>query len=508
MDKVTKELTKQITSLEDQFGSVNRKLISELTKILSKNMSITNGRVLIDENLDIIAGLDNMLEEAFQKSGYYSVLTDSVLQSKENAQLVFDFASGNIANLGMIDNKTINGLIQMQWDGIKTVPVQIKENLKNGIYQSILSGRPFSSIVDSIQKQSDQLVNRTLTQVRTFKREFAQTIENETAKQIGFGENKDDIWEYLGAPLQDNSHPECVLAVEKQYFTNQEKEDFENGVGEIPHSEPRWNCQHRFVMTNLTYKEAFGESKAEVPEFKTKKEIESYLKENYTKGKEYIEPNRFRFSGRAESNIGKFDLKKLNIEQSIRLQRLIDESNSVADELNIPRIRGVKGATGGRGAAADMGDGIVGFNNRSFLRINNEQKVSKESLGEYFKKVKDQIGYSRPTVASDYFITDSMKVAETRFWHEFGHHIHQQRYRDTFIGGRNYTSYEIKIRKLYSELKKKGLSVDRGSWKKLMPTSYCQNAEEWFAECYSMHKMGLDNLLAKDILDFFKEEGL
>jgi uncharacterized protein YukE len=159
------------------------------------------------------------------------------------------------------DNNSLNAMIQMQYLGIETVQAQAVDAIKSATITYINTPTTIDKLLQDLQGRIDQLEAHTKTQLNTFYREYSQTLENQIAEQIGFGENKDDIWEYSGAPLQDNSHDECVWALtQKQgapYFTNEEKIAFESG-GLYSHSEPRWNCQHDFVMTNLTYAEAFG----------------------------------------------------------------------------------------------------------------------------------------------------------------------------------------------------------------------------------------------------------
>jgi len=122
-------------------------------------------------------------------------------------------------------------------------------------------------------------------------------------------------------------------------------------------------------------------------------------------------------------------------------------------------------------------------------------------------KLSKQAGW-QPAVVGEHFIDnvdDLFAYNQDTFWHEFGHHIHQQ-INTTNISeykGRPWTPMEIKIRDLYRDL------LDRLDPDVMFPSKYSKkNFKEWFAESYSAHKMGRDDLVAAEFLDFLKDEGL
>ena len=152
----------------------------------------------------------------------------------------------------------------MTYEGMQNLGEQTLPAIHNAITQSVINGSTITQMTNQISGKLGKFEQYAKTYIVTAKREFIQKTENYVAEKINFGSEKDDIWEYIGAPLQDNSHPECVWALEQKenapYFTNAEKEEFESGGG-YPHTEPRWNCQHNFMITDMTYAEAFGEDK-------------------------------------------------------------------------------------------------------------------------------------------------------------------------------------------------------------------------------------------------------
>jgi hypothetical protein len=286
------------TNLERDLDSV----IKTLQKTVDKYVLSLTDKIDLKTELKMteINAMVDGLYQALEQSGYNTTVMKSLADlQKTNAKYLADIKAripaSAIESFSKFDQKSLNGLIKMQWLGIETVQAQSIDAIKQAVIQHIITPSSTASLISQVESKIDQLRNHTLAQINTFYREYGQQLENQVAEQIGFGEDKDDIWVYTGAPLQENSHKECIWALREKdgafgddmnaYFTDAEKEEFEAG-GLYEHTEPRWNCQHRFQITNVTKAEAFGvdpervETKS-INEMTTTKEIEDYFKEKH-----------------------------------------------------------------------------------------------------------------------------------------------------------------------------------------------------------------------------------
>ncbi len=114
-------------------------------------------------------------------------------------------------------------------------------------------------------------------------------------------------------------------------------------------------------------------------------------------------------------------------------------------------------------------------------------------------------------------------VGDSTFWHEFGHHVHQQKgvkTWDDYMGtaGNDWESFfEVKVEKLKTKLDRKyggrvgkyDYEQGRGPNIKHYPTEYSwDNAHEWFAENYGLHRTGHDDLLSPEFLQFLIDENI
>jgi hypothetical protein len=166
----------------------------------------------------------------------------------------------SITDLSGFDTQTIRSIQAMDYGKLQGVAEKFIAGVGDKFVNSVATGQQFSTLLDETVKQAERFKNEALTQINTMQNVFRQNLEDKLAEEIGF--DNTNVWIYMGAPLQANSHKECIWALTQKaaapYFTNEEKEEFERGGGPltIVHGEPRWNCQHNFFMTSLTLKEA------------------------------------------------------------------------------------------------------------------------------------------------------------------------------------------------------------------------------------------------------------
>lgn len=189
-----------------------------------------------------------------------------------------------------------------------------------------------------------------------------------------------------------------------------------------------------------------------------------------------------KFSGSSQQ-IGKlvfdndFDEKDFGI-----IEALFQELDDLAVKYDVPKLRGINTAPG---VVANMGDGILGLNSKYNHLPNVSRDFSKWKFG-------DSPGL-RPFTADSYF-TDKLDKLRTTFYHEFAHHIHQQKF------NKSYADYLIPT----IEKKLKGKRIkNRGS------TRYSdKNPKEWFAENFCLYEMGKTELVDPRFIEFLKENVL
>ena len=262
---------KSFIQSEEEFKKNLKSVLSELEKEINAivNGLPRSGKLFNLQKIDM-AQITQDMYSALEKSGYNELIQETLLKSKDDIAKQLGFMAKALpdtkAVLGHLDDTTINSFLKMGYVGLETVPAELVEKVKNTVYQAAILGKSSGQLVSELEAKLSQFGGHAQAQVNTFRREFIQKSEEHIAEQVGFGDDVNDIWEYVGAPIQTNSHPECVWAVEKRYFTNEEKIDFQNGGG-YPHTEPRWNCQHIFQISNVTYKEAFGKEPEEKIDF-------------------------------------------------------------------------------------------------------------------------------------------------------------------------------------------------------------------------------------------------
>lgn len=243
----------------------------------------------------------------------------------------------------------------------------------------------------------------------------------------------------------------------------------------------------------------------------------------------------------------KLSYSGLKVETANAVNRGLHEVDQVAEKLGLPALRGVNTAAGK--AAASMGDGILAvskYNNRYFEKqiskpeaiqlyqgqIKSKQKAIErvtespsysensrkrviagyqqdvENIKGKIKQLNDGVPVEvvqnppskwtpgsnepKPFTTDAYFPFPADKF-KTTIWHEFGHHIHQQ------LNVKNGNDFlrpplEMKLEELY------------GKTGKIFPTRYsATNPKEWFAESYSLYRMGRSDLVDQNLLQLIRQ---
>ena len=253
---IYKDLEKQVEIFEEELKRMQSGILRDLENYVNSTFKTKNGKYILDEGTDLTVDMTAKLQEVLAENGYYETV---------NEQL-FDFNQEILANrLGEFPRiapdfatEQLDALLRANFETLSGVSANTGNNLKRLLINSLVQNESVSQLA---QKFSDELeknlINHSATLMRTSRRMYYQEIENVIAESI----DDEIIWVYAGAPLQGNSHQECIWALTAKphtpYFTQAEKEEFEAGTlpAGLDRSAVRYNCQHYFQITSLTRKE-------------------------------------------------------------------------------------------------------------------------------------------------------------------------------------------------------------------------------------------------------------
>ena len=231
--------------LEKILDNVSKRLFIDLGREL-QNLNIKNGKILNNStNINYILSMTDRFEDILVKSGMEELLKEYA----NTTQIVYNGVKEKIiANTGEVlltskSNDYFKALIRADLTKIKglasTSLERIREIfLESSIYEmsdKVLKERIFKSI-------EKNMVNYSKTYMETARGLFIQKSIDQQFKEIEENGDEDDyLYEYVGA--DDNKvRPICRKGLNKKFFTNQEKEEFELKYG------IRYNCRHSFVL--------------------------------------------------------------------------------------------------------------------------------------------------------------------------------------------------------------------------------------------------------------------
>lgn len=254
----------QLKAFERNMKEVTRILSTQISEMVSGNLKLMKGKFEISpDNMNNVLEIANDLINTLQGSGYNDLISESLLQQRRMiTERLKEFRSGYIGErLGEFNTETLDSLLQMQNSELLDIGADAINKVKSILIQQVTIGgslKEFSALL--AKTLDDRLSGYAETYLRTAKGQYQQMIEDQIAEQIGF----DGIWEYTPSDLMDNSHEECIWALEQKahspYFTAEEKDAFQAGTAYAGQpSPPRWNCRHRFDMTDLTMEEYLKE---------------------------------------------------------------------------------------------------------------------------------------------------------------------------------------------------------------------------------------------------------
>ena len=261
---------KQLTLFEKNLKGVMTDLEKKIEAIILSFKNEGGKFIYTPREISRTLSIEKQLEKAVRDSGYIDLIDEMTKKNKELFLLQKEEIKSILKAKGIpitgafgnLDAKTIKGLIGTNFDRMLLDSDTAIASISKALYDNVLAGAPIPAMMETMKGTLGSFEGHAKTYARTSKRMFTQTIEDNIAEEIGFGDSKDDIYEYIGAPLQDNSRNICVHILEDRatpYFTQAMRDEFDTGSFEgVDFDVRRFNCQHNFAITNLTYKEAFG----------------------------------------------------------------------------------------------------------------------------------------------------------------------------------------------------------------------------------------------------------
>ncbi len=208
-----------------------------------------------------------------------------------------------------------------------------------------------------------------------------------------------------------------------------------------------------------------------------------------TQGKEVFRfPESIKKRANNEKYVGHIVLEDLkNFKWSEKdygiIEAIIDELDELAIKYQVPKLRGINIE---KSSIASMGDGVLDLNPKYLTLERTDTAVTRWKMGD---NVND-----RPFTSDSFFESKIDKIRST-FYHEFGHHIHQQK----FVKDRG----DYFLPQLEKDLK----NVTRFRGKSA--TEYAdRNKFEWFAENFSLYELGKTELVDPKFIEFLNEKVL
>ena len=236
---------KMITSLKSAINGLQRAMEDAVfSKITTKGNSIPN----IENNIQYLNGSYNELLKTLNNSGYDNAVrevianeTDMIKQIKAlyaKSSFPMEFTS--------INTQSLSALQQQQFAYFHNLGVNAVNSIQKALVDSIIGASETSYLIQTIQDElGDKLARYATTYFQTAKNQLLQDVQEMSANNYRDA-GVEIYWEYRG-PDDIKTRDECNWALSKRVFTDEEYQEFLSGGG-YPHTEPRWNCRHVFVM--------------------------------------------------------------------------------------------------------------------------------------------------------------------------------------------------------------------------------------------------------------------
>lgn len=201
-----------------------------------------------EANLEYMSVIYNDMLKLANSQGYTDAVTYAIQQEGEVVKQVKQaLQKGGIAvNFSPVTQASFNLFQKQKYDYLMNLSARAINAVKESTLNAVLGSSDISSLINNIQLELDNKLKRyASTYLETSRGQLIQSTQDWVAEDM-IAEGQQVYWEYFG-PLDNDTREECVEALNKRYFTNDEKNEFMNG-GIFPHTEPRWNCRHNFIL--------------------------------------------------------------------------------------------------------------------------------------------------------------------------------------------------------------------------------------------------------------------
>lgn len=212
---------------------IERELLSFLRDLELKGSNVLSNNANLKLSLSFAKNFKQILKDA----GYDKLVDDfansnirtitELQKISTGTAIVLEFTNTDMATFATLKNIDFAELFNI---GDKAGRV-----LQTDLMASVMSGQSMKNIkAQLIAKLGNNLQRYANTYLTT-----SRQILMQKAEILGVG-NRDVAWRYFG-PRDNKNREECVLGLNKKYFTKKEMEDFEATYS------VRWNCRHYFM---------------------------------------------------------------------------------------------------------------------------------------------------------------------------------------------------------------------------------------------------------------------
>lgn len=202
-----------------------------------------------EANLEYMSAIYNDMLKLANSQGYTDAVTFAIQQEGEVVKQVKNSLTkdGIAVNFSPVTQASFDLFQKQKYDYLMNLSSRAINAIKESTLNAVLGSSELGSLVNNIQLElEDKLKRYASTYLETSRGQLIQSTQDWVTEDM-IAEGIPVYWEYVG-PLDNDTREECVEALVKRYFTNDEKLEYMNGVGEIPHTEPRWNCRHSFIL--------------------------------------------------------------------------------------------------------------------------------------------------------------------------------------------------------------------------------------------------------------------
>ena len=236
--------------LNKMFDKALNDMRKQIEKIALAFPSIKNGRVITnDANLNYLQANYQAMLKTMQSSGYLEAVKKSINAEADSIKVIKQaYSTGQFPmRFTNFNNQFLNAFQSNELSFYSGITTKAVDSIHASLLGTVSGGLPIDEALANITKElTDKAARYTKTYLETSRGRLIQLVQDQNA--INYKELDMLIyWEYVG-PYDKLTRPECRDGLDKKYFTDDEKQSFQAGGGEIPHNEPRYNCRHTFVL--------------------------------------------------------------------------------------------------------------------------------------------------------------------------------------------------------------------------------------------------------------------